>query len=100
MQLSAVCAAATVSAWPGRQTEEGCFLRLTLLTLGQHNATNKAEANKQHVAMFTMLLCNGVMLQGLGNMPKISGHNLFVCCFVFNTVFIVFLTVGTCKLST
>lgn len=47
MQLSAVCAAATVSARPGRQTEEGCSLRLTLLTLGQQNATKKAEANKR-----------------------------------------------------
>lgn len=56
MQLSAVCAAATVSALPGRQTEEGCSLSLTLLTLGQHNATNRAEANKEHTAMFTMLL--------------------------------------------
>lgn len=50
MQLSAVCAAATVSAQPARQTEEGCSLRLTLLTLGQHNDTNKE--NKQHTAMF------------------------------------------------
>lgn len=55
MQLSAVCAAATVSAQPGRQTEEGCSLRLTLLTLGQQNATNKAEANKEHTAMLTMV---------------------------------------------
>lgn len=56
MQLSAVCAAATVSAQPARQTEEGCSLRLTLLTLGQHNAANNAEANRQHTAMFTMFL--------------------------------------------
>lgn len=54
MQLSAVCAAATVSAQPGRQTEEGCSLSLTLLTRGQHNATNQAEANKEHTAMFTV----------------------------------------------
>lgn len=54
MQLSAVCAAATVSAQPGRQTEEGCSLRLTLLTPGQHNAANKAEAKKQRTAMLTM----------------------------------------------
>lgn len=47
MQLSAVCAAATVSTRPGRQTEEGCSLRLTLLTRGQHNATNKAGAKKK-----------------------------------------------------
>ena len=57
MQLSAVCAAATVSAQPARQTEKGCSLRLTLLTLGQHNATNKTKANKQQTAaMFTMLM--------------------------------------------
>lgn len=41
MQLSAVCAAATVSAQPGRQTEEGCSLRLTFLTLGQRKATKQ-----------------------------------------------------------
>lgn len=59
MQLSAVCAAATVSTRPGRQTEEGCSLRLTLLTRGQHNATNKAGAKKkkekQQTATPTML---------------------------------------------
>lgn len=57
MQLSAVCAAATVSTRPGRQTEEGCSLHLTLLTRGQHNATNKAEAKKekQQTATPTML---------------------------------------------
>lgn len=65
MQLSAVCAAATVSARPGRQTEEGCSLSLTLLTLGQHNATNKAEANKEHTAMFTTLR-HVVMLTRVG----------------------------------
>lgn len=78
MQLSAVCAAATVSDQPGRQTEEGCSLRLTLLTLGQHNTYKQGRGNKKHVAMFTMLLCCGVMLQGLGNMPKISGQCLFL----------------------
>lgn len=62
MQLSAVCAAATVSAQAGSQTEEGCSLRLTLLTLGQKRATNKAEANTQDTAMFTMLLTHEVML--------------------------------------
>lgn len=65
MQLSAVCAAATVSAGPARQTVEGCSLRLTLLTLGQHNTTNKAEANKKHTAMFAML-CHGVMFARVG----------------------------------
>lgn len=72
MQLSAVCAAATVSARPGRQTEEGCSLHLTLLTPGQHDATNKAEANKRHTAMFTMF-CT----LGWGNMSKIIGHHVF-----------------------
>lgn len=57
MQLSAVCAAATVSARPGRQTEEGCSPRLTLLTRGQSDATNKAEANQEHTAMFTVFSC-------------------------------------------
>lgn len=61
MQLSAVCAAATVSAQPARQTEEGCSLRLTLLTLRQHNDTNKE--NKQHTAMF---LSSVVMLARVG----------------------------------
>lgn len=66
MQLSAVCAAATVSAQPERQTEEGCSLRLTLLTLGQLNATNKSVANKEHTAMFTMLSHGRVMLARVG----------------------------------
>lgn len=73
MQLSAVCAAATVSAQPGRQTEEGCSLRLTLLTRGQSNATNKAEANQEHAAMFTMLLC----LLETGNKSVIVGQDVF-----------------------
>lgn len=51
MQLSAVCAAATVSARPARQTEEGCSLRLTLLTPGQHNATNKATHSNVHYVL-------------------------------------------------
>lgn len=69
MQLSAVCAAATVSARPVRQTEEGCSLRLTLLTLGQHDATNKAEANKQHTTMFAMFCW-----PGWGNVAEITAR--------------------------
>lgn len=48
MQLSAVCAADTVSARPRRQTEEGCSLRLTPLTPGQQSATKKTGAKEQH----------------------------------------------------
>lgn len=74
MQLSAVCAAATVSTRPGRQTEEGCSLRLTLLTRGQHNATNKAGAKKKRKS--SKLLhppCWGCSL-ALGDKPKISNQ--------------------------
>lgn len=56
MQLSAVCAADTVSAQPRRQTEEGCSLRLTPLTLGQQSETNKAGEQHTHPATLTTLL--------------------------------------------
>lgn len=72
MQLSAVCAAATVSTRPGRQTEEGCSLRLTLLTRGQRNATNKAEAKKKSSKLLHPP-CWGCSL-ALGNKPKISNQ--------------------------
>lgn len=74
MQLSAVCAAATVSAQPGRQTEGGCSLRLTRLTPGQSHATNKAEANQEHAAMLTMLLC----LLETGNMSVVVGQDVLI----------------------
>lgn len=74
MQLSAVCAAHTVLAQPGRQTEKCCSHRLTFLTVGQHNRTHKTEANKQH----TMLFYHGAMLTEVQKLPKISTCTVFL----------------------
>lgn len=73
MQLSAVCAAVTVSAQPRRQTEKCCSRRLTFLTLGQHTATDKTEANKQS----TMSLYHWVMLSEIQKLPEVLAWIVF-----------------------
>lgn len=82
MQLSAVCAAVTVSAQPGRQTEKCCSHRLTFLNLGQYSATDKTKANEQHI----MLHLHGVMLTKVWKLPV----NPSFCCVFKQHIFSTF----------